>query len=156
MSLVGSSGYQLVQKQKILMKHLTNWKDLSYNSLRRRMMNIRNSLERVQKELAGQGDNLGSTCQEVRENGNFGELGGIREHWNVINLKKKDKSLRAELDKLMEDEELFWAQRAKQRWLDLGNRNTRYFHKMATISVVIVLFALKTIGAALLRIPLKS
>lgn len=38
-----------------------------------------------------------------------------------------------ELDKLMADEELFWAQRAKQRWLDLGNRSSRYFHKMATI-----------------------
>lgn len=41
--------------------------------------------------------------------------------------------MREELDRLAGDEEIFWAQREKQKWLTLGNRNTRYFHKAATI-----------------------
>ncbi|KAG5548951.1 hypothetical protein RHGRI_014354 [Rhododendron griersonianum] len=35
-----------------------------------------------------------------------------------------EKSLRKELDSLLEQEELFWAQRSKQHWLALGDSNT--------------------------------
>lgn len=38
--------------------------------------------------------------------------------------------MRIELDSLLEQEELFWAQRAKQHWLVLGDSNTMFFHSM--------------------------
>ncbi|KAG6687673.1 hypothetical protein I3842_11G085000, partial [Carya illinoinensis] len=40
--------------------------------------------------------------------------------------------IQAEIDKLLEDEELKWRQRAKQRWLQEGDRNTKYFHQCAS------------------------
>lgn len=66
MSVVGSSGYQLVQKQKILMRHLCNWKDLSYNSLRRKIKDFQCNLERVQMNLAGHEGDRKSTNYGVR------------------------------------------------------------------------------------------
>jgi hypothetical protein len=38
------------------------------------------------------------------------------------------KKLQQEIDGLLEKEEVFWKQRAKQHWLRYGDRNTRYFH----------------------------
>lgn len=51
MKFDGSMGFQLVQKQNVLLKHLQNWRDLSYNSKRREMDNIRGKLELIQKKL---------------------------------------------------------------------------------------------------------
>ncbi|WOL05868.1 psbQ-like protein 3, chloroplastic [Canna indica] len=39
-----------------------------------------------------------------------------------------------QLDSLYSDEDTFWRQRAKQRWILLGDRNTRYFHLCASLS----------------------
>ncbi|XP_058181176.1 uncharacterized protein LOC131299606 [Rhododendron vialii] len=41
-----------------------------------------------------------------------------------------EKSLRKDLDSLLEQKELFWAQRAKQHWRTLGDSNTKFFHSM--------------------------
>ncbi|WOK94161.1 ribonuclease H protein [Canna indica] len=38
------------------------------------------------------------------------------------------------LDTLYSDEDTFWRQRAKQRWIRMGDRNTRYFHQCASNS----------------------
>lgn len=43
----------------------------------------------------------------------------------------KDMMLRRKLDDLLDREE--WAQRSRQEWFQVGDRNTRYFHRMATI-----------------------
>ncbi|XP_042954620.1 uncharacterized protein LOC122291035 [Carya illinoinensis] len=42
------------------------------------------------------------------------------------------KTIQKEIDELLEEEELKWRQRAKQRWLRDGDRNTKYFHRCAT------------------------
>ncbi|XP_042972903.1 uncharacterized protein LOC122304700 [Carya illinoinensis] len=42
------------------------------------------------------------------------------------------KTIQKEIDELLEEEELKWRQRAKQRWLKDGDRNTKYFHRCAT------------------------
>ncbi|XP_028120813.1 uncharacterized protein LOC114318160 [Camellia sinensis] len=39
--------------------------------------------------------------------------------------------LRLQLDFLLQKQELYWAQRSKQQWLHLGDRNTNLFHQMA-------------------------
>ncbi|XP_042969022.1 uncharacterized protein LOC122301695 [Carya illinoinensis] len=42
------------------------------------------------------------------------------------------KIIQKEIDELLEEEELKWRQRTKQRWLRDGDRNTKYFHRCAT------------------------
>ncbi|XP_040996249.1 uncharacterized protein LOC121242444 [Juglans microcarpa x Juglans regia] len=42
------------------------------------------------------------------------------------------KGLKAEFEKVLEEENLKWQQRAKQRWLKEGDRNTKYFHQCAS------------------------
>ncbi|KAL6227690.1 hypothetical protein ACLB2K_001647 [Fragaria x ananassa] len=41
--------------------------------------------------------------------------------------------LRVELNNLLKDEELFWAQRAKANWLSLGDRNTKFFQTQVNL-----------------------
>ncbi|KAL0004281.1 hypothetical protein SO802_011842 [Lithocarpus litseifolius] len=42
------------------------------------------------------------------------------------------RNLRRELNGLLEDEELYWGQRAKAHWLKEGDRNTKFFHAHAS------------------------
>lgn len=39
---------------------------------------------------------------------------------------------RWEFLKLLEKQEVYWKQRAKQFWLEEGDQNTRFFHKYAS------------------------
>jgi molybdopterin converting factor small subunit len=46
---------------------------------------------------------------------------------------KREKELVAELEKLLEQEETYWAQRSRVNWLKLGDKkNTSYFHNFAS------------------------
>jgi hypothetical protein len=40
--------------------------------------------------------------------------------------------IKEELHFLLEQEDMKWRQRAKESWLQLGDRNTKYFHACAT------------------------
>ena len=40
--------------------------------------------------------------------------------------------VKAELDSLLDQEEVYWKQRAKDFWLKEGDSNTRYFHSHAS------------------------
>ncbi|KAK2650769.1 hypothetical protein Ddye_018258 [Dipteronia dyeriana] len=46
--------------------------------------------------------------------------------WNII------RQIENKLDKLLEQEECYWKQRAKTNWYKNGDRNTRFFHWKAT------------------------
>lgn len=48
-------------------------------------------------------------------------------------LVSKEKSSRDAYDDLINKQELYWAQRAKDRWMVLGDRNTSYFYKVASV-----------------------
>jgi hypothetical protein len=48
----------------------------------------------------------------------------------------REKELVAELEKLLEQEEIYWAQRSRVNWLQWGDRNTSFFHKSVTSRLV--------------------
>lgn len=76
----------------------------------------------MQRKIAGYGE-----LQEQWRGAGMRGLVAMRRR-DVRSLVREDRVLREELDNLLAEEELYWAQRAKQRWLELGNRNSRYFH----------------------------
>lgn len=111
-SIQGSVAFRVVQKQKWLMRHLSNWNELSFRHLRRKLEDAQLELKDIQKSL-----------RDV----------GAREWHGVEQLTIKDQQLRWQIDQLLEQQEMHWAQRAKERWLALGNKNTNFFHKAATV-----------------------
>lgn len=46
-------------------------------------------------------------------------------------LPEPEASVKAELNALLEEEDLKWRQRAKENWLKFGDRNSKYFHACA-------------------------
>lgn len=51
---------------------------------------------------------------------------------SLVYVADKELELRKELERLLELEEIQWAQRAHQLWLISGDKNTKYFHTMGT------------------------
>ncbi|KAK8558699.1 hypothetical protein V6N12_041999 [Hibiscus sabdariffa] len=48
--------------------------------------------------------------------------------WNIHTYGHIDKELRAELEQVLSHEESLWFQKSRSRWIESGDRNTRYFH----------------------------
>jgi ribosome-binding protein aMBF1 (putative translation factor) len=45
---------------------------------------------------------------------------------------QKEKELAKEIEQLLEQEEIHWAQRSRINWLQFGDKNTNFFHNFAT------------------------
>ena len=41
-------------------------------------------------------------------------------------------SLKREINSLLDDEEFYWGQWAKEHWLKEGDKNTKFFHAQAS------------------------
>jgi hypothetical protein len=56
----------------------------------------------------------------------------VRQNMTPENLARQ-RELSEEIEKLLEMEELHWAQRSRVNWLKYGDRNTNYFHNAASM-----------------------
>lgn len=59
------------------------------------------------------------------------ELESLQEEDGVEG-REKERVLKAEINRLLEQEELKWKQLAKEEWLRHGDKNIKYFHECAT------------------------
>lgn len=46
---------------------------------------------------------------------------------------KLEKTLNLVLDRILEQEEILWFQKSQTEWIASEDRNTKYFHRMATV-----------------------
>ncbi|GMP88073.1 hypothetical protein CsSME_00040189 [Camellia sinensis var. sinensis] len=91
-----------LRHQTILFQHLKNWNALSFRSMKGQIEDIQARLQQVQGLLQSSGSH------------------------------SFEMDLRLQLDFLLQKQELYWSQRSKQQWLHLGDRNTKFFHQMAS------------------------
>ncbi|KAF5470361.1 hypothetical protein F2P56_010880 [Juglans regia] len=93
-----------------------------------KMGKIRESLSHCKHQLREWTKNLrGSFKKQLDLKRNL-----IQEEFNTGALNEDIKVLQQEVERILELEDLKWKQRAKQKWLKDGNRNSSFFHKCAT------------------------
>ncbi|CAL1388052.1 unnamed protein product [Linum trigynum] len=79
-------------------------------------------------------DTFGNVQQRKRRL--LGRIHGVERHLSRSfspGLAKLHSKLEAELDSVLEQEELIWYQRSREHWVKFGERNTSYFHQQANI-----------------------
>lgn len=98
---VGSSAFRLVQKIKVTTRALNHWNRDNFGNMRAQITECERSLLEMQQSLS---------------------------HNCTTGQRREEMIIRKRLEFLLNCEQIFWAQRAKQMWLINGDRNTRYFH----------------------------
>lgn len=62
----------------------------------------------------------------------WGDMRKLQSRRDIIGVQRYNK-IRRDYLQLLERQEVFWKQRAKQFWLGEGDKNTKFFHKFASV-----------------------
>jgi hypothetical protein len=92
---------------------------------------LTSNLSRTLDHLHSWGQNLFGTLprkiKQIQE-----ELLSLNQRHGTMDLSNQIKDKEAELDNLLEGEEMWWRQRSRADWLQHGDKNTSFFHKKAS------------------------
>ncbi|KAF7841821.1 reverse transcriptase [Senna tora] len=103
-NISGSSAYLFVSKCRNVMSQLKRWN-------REVLGHIPSKLSDLQRHIKVVQEQVGESVQDDT-------------------LLAIEAALRNELEKLLDKEEILWAQKSRQMWLLQGDRNTKYFHTL--------------------------
>jgi hypothetical protein len=102
------------------------WKASAYldqNGLASRLGLVHDSLHRWDRTVLKKSQNkINSVKRELEEL--------TRSDLTEENIREKE--LAMEIEKLLEQEEMYWAQRSRVNWLQFGDKNTNFFHNFAS------------------------
>ncbi|KAF7807376.1 reverse transcriptase [Senna tora] len=103
-NISGSSAYLFVSKCRNVMSQLKRWNREVFGHIPSKFSDLQRHIKAVQEQV-------GESIQDDT-------------------LLATEAALRNELEKLLDKEELLWAQKSRQMWLLQGDRNTKYFHTL--------------------------
>ncbi|XP_057811697.1 uncharacterized protein LOC131025935 [Salvia miltiorrhiza] len=95
----------------------------SVSDLKQKIEDMGRELKIWEKEVFG---NVRKKCAELRERLAILKKSNM-EAWS----KDEQRMIEDELDELLKQEELMWKQRSRADWINHGDRNTGFFHKVA-------------------------
>jgi hypothetical protein len=106
-NVVGCPMFVLTQKLKLLKIKLKSWNKACFGNVNDMVCNAELKLDQIQKQ--------------IQDNG----------HSDVLLLEEKQASF--ELEKALSKQEAFWQEKARLNWHLEGDRNTKFFHRIAKI-----------------------
>lgn len=106
-TFIGREGYKFCQNFKFIKRKLIIWNKNTFEDIKSKKEKMLEEISKLDKMYS---DNMGLPDT----------------------LKASRLSLLADLDSLLHYEEIYWKQKAKYKWLKEGDRNTKFFHKIAS------------------------
>lgn len=103
---IGNVAESFLSKVNAFQALAKNWNNSVFGNIFQRMKNLHAEIQYVQGQI---------------------------KNTHLEALLAKEHQLLLQLEDLFKEEELFWAQRAKTKWLQLGDKNNKFFQMQTTI-----------------------